>query len=135
VRRPESGGEADEKDNAPLDQRDRRAAERPPEHDLESRHRHHQRFVQKTVLAVRDDLDAAEYGGEQDAHRDNARRQELHVVAAARSGEARAAPPERQQEQDRLAERADHAGARTRIPLQLPQPQNENGVHRRPRHT
>ncbi|MGB9645793.1 MAG: hypothetical protein WCB44_11825, partial [Stellaceae bacterium] len=49
--------------------------------------------------------------GEQGAHRDDARRQELHVVAAAGAGEGRPEPePERQQEQDRLAERADSCG-------------------------
>jgi hypothetical protein len=30
--------------------------------------------------------------------------------------------------------RTDHAGARAEIPLQLPQPQDEDGIHRRPRH-
>jgi hypothetical protein len=35
------GGEADEKDDAPLDQRDRGSPERLPEHDLEPRHRCH----------------------------------------------------------------------------------------------
>ena len=118
LRRPEAGGEADEKDDAPLDQRDRGSPERLPEHDLEPRHRGHQRFLQKAELAVPDGLDAAEDRGEQDAHRDDARRQKLHVVAAAGAGEGGPKPEtERQQEQGRLAERADHAGARAEIPL------------------
>src|SRR6516225_4292962 len=101
-----------------------------------STHRRHQGFLQEAELAVPDNLDAAEDGGEQDAHRDNARRQELHVVAAAGAGEGGPEPePERQQEQGWLAERADHTGARAEIALQLSQPQDEDGVHRRPSHT
>jgi hypothetical protein len=42
---------------------------------------------------------------------------------------------ERQEKQRRLAERADHTGARAQIPLQLPRPQDKDGIHRRPRHT
>jgi len=118
LRAPQCDPEADEKYDAPLDQRDRGAAERASEHDLEPRHRGHQRFLQKAELAVPDDLDAAEDGREQDAHRDDAGRQELHVVAAAGAGEGWAEPEtERQQKQGRLAERADHAGARAEIPL------------------
>ena len=84
---------------------------------------------------VPDDLDAAEYCAEQDGHRDDARRQELHIVAAAGTGKRGPEPEtQRQREQDWLAERADHAGARAEIPLQLPQPQDEYGVHQRPRH-
>jgi hypothetical protein len=96
----------------PLNQRDGRPAERPPEHDLKSRHWRDQRFFQKAKLAVPDDLDAAEHGREQDAHRDDAGRQELHIIAVASAGEGRAKPEtERQQEEYRLTKHADHAGS------------------------
>ena len=67
-------------------------AERAAEHDRQPRHRRHQRFLQKAELPVPDDLDAAENRREQDAHRDDARRQELHIVAAAGAGKIGPSP-------------------------------------------
>jgi hypothetical protein len=60
-----------------------------------------------------------------------------HLIDRAFECDAAAAESEteRQQEQGRLTNRADHAGARAEIPLQLPQLQDEDSVHRRPRHT
>jgi len=49
--------------------------------DLEARDRRHQSFLQEAELAIPDDLDAAEYGGEKNPHRDDAGSQKLQVIA------------------------------------------------------
>ena len=84
VRRPESGNQADDHDQQPLDDRDGRAAERAADHDLQARHRRDERFLQEPELAVPQQADAGEDRREQHRHADDARRDELQVAALAR---------------------------------------------------
>src|ERR1700730_15570602 len=85
-----------------------------------TRDRRHQRFLQETELAVPDDFDPAEYRGEENAHRNDAGRQELQVVSGAGPRKRRTETiSQRQQKQYRLAQRAHDAGTRAGIPFEL----------------
>ena len=98
--------------------------QRAADHDRDARHGSHQGFLQEAELAVPDELDAGEDGCEQDGHADHAGREELDVVALAGFLEDRTeTEAQRDQEQQRLAQRSDDAGARADIALQLAQPQ------------
>ena len=64
-------------------------------------------------------------------HADHARRQELDVVALPRPLEdGPEAEAQRQQKQQRLAQRRDDARPRPEVALQLAQPQDVDGAHR-----
>ena len=101
--RPESGHQADDQNQRALDHRDRRAAERASEHDLQPRHRRNQRLLEETELAIPQQADAREDRREQDAHPDDARRDELQVASLPRLLEDRTeAEAEHEQVQQRL---------------------------------
>src|SRR5207248_3254904 len=89
-------------------------------------------LLQKAELTIPNELDAVEDAGEEDGHRDDARREELDVVPLAGALEDRAEPePERQQEQQRLPERADDARPRSEVAFDLPQPEHVDDRHHR----
>ena len=112
---------------------DRRAAQRPADHDLQARHRRDQRLLQKAELAIPEQAEAGEDRREQHRHADHAGRDELQVAAVAGLLEDRPKPePEHQQIQHRLAERRDDLRARSRVALQFAQPENINRAHRLP---
>ena len=77
-------------------------------------HRSYQCFFQKAELAIPDQFDAGEDRGEQDGHGDDAGREKLDVIALAGLLKDRSeAEAERDQKQQRLAERSDDARLRS----------------------
>ena len=112
--RPEADEHADDRDDEALHDRRRGAAERAADHDRDARHWRDQRLLQKPELPVPDQLDAGEDPREQHRHRDDAGRQKLDVVALARLLEYGTEPEaEREQKQQRLAERCRRYGPAT----------------------
>ena len=94
---------------------------------MDARHRRDQRLLQEAELAVPQQADAGEDRGEQHRHPDDAGRDELEVAALAGLLEdGPEAEAQRQQVQQRLAERRDDLRARARVALQLAQPQDVN---------
>ena len=69
VRGPEAGDQADDQHQQALDHRDRRAAERAADHDLQARHRRDERLLQEAELPVPEQADAGEDRREQHRHR------------------------------------------------------------------
>ena len=119
-----------DKNDDPLQRRNGRAAERPADHDIQARYRRHQGLFQKSKLPVPNELDAGKDRGENDAHADNARREEIKIIPLPCFRKNRTKPvAQREQKQERLTERADYAGLRPEVPLQFPQPHDVNGVH------
>ena len=55
-------------------------AERAADHDVQAVYGRDQRLFKETELAIPDDLDAREDGGEDDAHADDARRKIIKIV-------------------------------------------------------
>src|SRR5262245_34331801 len=120
-----------------LNQRDRGPAERPANHDRQAGDRRHERFLQKSKLAVPDQFDTVEDRREKNGHADHARRQKLDVAALPCALKHRPeAKAQRNQEQQRLPKRSDDPRAGSSVPLQLAQPEHANHVdgHRRPLH-
>ena len=71
--RPEPGNRADDQHQRALQHRDGGAAERPPDHDLDARHRRDQRLLQEAELPIEQQPDAGEDRHEEDRHADDAR--------------------------------------------------------------
>jgi hypothetical protein len=64
-----------------LDHRDRRAAERASEHDLQPRHRCNERFFQEAELTIPQQPDSGKDRCKQNAHGDDAGSNELKIAA------------------------------------------------------
>ena len=97
---------------------DRRAAEHFAEHHRPPRHRGHEHALQETFAAVFDDRDRGEDRREQQDHHQRAGK-EMGVVELVRFARAAEARAEQQPEDDRLAQRAEHAVPLAEEPHQL----------------
>ena len=87
-----------------------RAAERPTEHNVETRYRRDQSFFQKAKLLVPNYFNAGENRGEHYGHANNSGGQKLHVVTLTGLGENRAeTEAKRQEKKNRLRQRCKHA--------------------------
>ncbi len=106
-----------------------RGAHRSPDHNVGARHGRHERFFQKSELAVPDDLQAGEDGGEDDAHADDAGREIIKIVAAASAERIAEAVTEHDEEYDRLGKQAEQARRGTQIFFDLPEPQIIDLLH------
>ena len=128
----ESGQQTNHDDHQALEKSHRRPTQSTPGHNQDARNGRNQSLLQKPELAVPDQLDSGEDRGEQNAHADNARREELDIVAL--SGSLKNGPEaesQREQKQKRLSQRRDNARARTEVTLDLAQPQNVDRAHER----
>ena len=127
----EPGNQANHENNGSLKQRHRRASQRAAQRNLQARDRRDQRLLQESELAVPDNFDPGKNRRKKNSHGNDSRGQELDVISAAGLGERGAeTEAQRQQEQQRLPERADDARGRAAIALELPQPENVDGSHR-----
>ena len=99
------------------------AAERAADHDVQAVYGRDERLFKETELTVPDDLDAGKDGGEDDAHANDARREELEIISFPCFREHRSEPiTEREQKEQWLAERAHDARLRAQIALDLAKP-------------
>ena len=78
--RLETEEQGDDQHDQSLNGGDGGAARGPADHDIDARHGSHQRFLQKSELAVPDDFHAGENRREDNAHADNAGRQIVEIV-------------------------------------------------------
>src|SRR5436189_2272521 len=128
--RAEPGDQADDDDEQSLNHRDRRAAQRSADHDVQTWHRCDERLFEKTELPVPQESDSGENRREQYGHADDAGRDKLQVATLSGLLEYRAqTESERLQVQEGLPQRGDTLRPRSRVTLDFPEPQDVNRAH------
>ena len=125
-----AGDQAKAEDDKSLDHCDCRAAERPAKDDLDAGDRRDEGLFQEAELLVPEYLDAGKHRGKQDGHRDDARGEELDVIAVAGFLVSGTEPKShREEKEERLGQGGEDAGARAAVALELPEPEDVDDAH------